>query len=222
MWTPSYTRSYIPAMSDKYQGFVRTPIGKLLVKNLGLPDPTPLRALRGGRPARRRHRGPRRHRPARRVAARAARPARHRVDDRTRPGAEVRGPGLRRHRPDRRRPARRAPRLVHPAAAQPRDLPADRRPRHPAGADDGLRAGRPARPRGLHPLARQGGRPRRHGPAGLRRREGRGGRRLDAGLPALAEVGVRLGPGRPGRHPHPGRRPRSTTGCARWPARSRW
>src|SRR5688572_16838331 len=50
MWTPSYTRSYIPVMSDKYQGFVRTPIGKLLVKNLGLPDPTPLARYREGAP----------------------------------------------------------------------------------------------------------------------------------------------------------------------------
>ena len=37
-------------MSDKYQGFVRTPIGKLLVKNLGLPDPTPLRRYEAGAP----------------------------------------------------------------------------------------------------------------------------------------------------------------------------
>ena len=37
-------------MSDKYQGFVRTPIGKLLVKNLGLPDPTPLARYREGAP----------------------------------------------------------------------------------------------------------------------------------------------------------------------------
>ncbi len=29
-------------MSDKYQGFVSSPIGKLLVKNLGLPNPTTL------------------------------------------------------------------------------------------------------------------------------------------------------------------------------------
>ncbi|HEU4811179.1 MAG TPA: 3-oxoacyl-ACP reductase [Nocardioides sp.] len=29
-------------MSDKYQGFVKSPIGKMLVKNLGLPNPTKL------------------------------------------------------------------------------------------------------------------------------------------------------------------------------------
>jgi len=37
-------------MSDKYQGFVQTPIGKLLVKNLGLPSPTPLRRYDEGDP----------------------------------------------------------------------------------------------------------------------------------------------------------------------------
>jgi 3-oxoacyl-[acyl-carrier protein] reductase len=50
MWTSSYTGSYIPVMSDRYLGFVRTPVGKLLVKNLGLPDPTPLRRYRAGAP----------------------------------------------------------------------------------------------------------------------------------------------------------------------------
>ncbi|MFC4784822.1 3-oxoacyl-ACP reductase [Nocardioides sp. MAHUQ-72] len=37
-------------MSDKYQGFVQTPIGKLLVKNLGLPNPTPLERYAEGAP----------------------------------------------------------------------------------------------------------------------------------------------------------------------------
>ncbi len=37
-------------MSDRYQGFVRTPVGKLLVKNLGLPNPTPLRRYQAGAP----------------------------------------------------------------------------------------------------------------------------------------------------------------------------
>lgn len=38
------------AMSDRYQGFTRTPIGKLLVKNLGLPAPTPLERWEEGAP----------------------------------------------------------------------------------------------------------------------------------------------------------------------------
>ena len=37
-------------MSDKYQGFVSTPIGKLLVKNLGLPAPVPLLRYAEGDP----------------------------------------------------------------------------------------------------------------------------------------------------------------------------
>ncbi|MCL2542035.1 MAG: 3-oxoacyl-ACP reductase [Nocardioidaceae bacterium] len=37
-------------MSDKYQGFVSTPIGKILVKNLGLPNPTKLERYSAGDP----------------------------------------------------------------------------------------------------------------------------------------------------------------------------
>lgn len=37
-------------MTDKYQGFVSTPIGKLLVKNLGLPNPTKLERYSAGDP----------------------------------------------------------------------------------------------------------------------------------------------------------------------------
>jgi 3-oxoacyl-[acyl-carrier protein] reductase len=37
-------------MSDRYQSFVSTPIGRMLVKNLGLPSPTPLERWRGGAP----------------------------------------------------------------------------------------------------------------------------------------------------------------------------
>jgi 3-oxoacyl-[acyl-carrier protein] reductase len=37
-------------MSDKYQGFVSTPIGKILVKNLGLPNPVKLDRYRAGDP----------------------------------------------------------------------------------------------------------------------------------------------------------------------------
>ncbi|WP_203335686.1 3-oxoacyl-ACP reductase [Nocardioides limicola] len=37
-------------MSDKYQGFVQTPIGKLLVKNLGLPNPVTLDRWTPGAP----------------------------------------------------------------------------------------------------------------------------------------------------------------------------
>ncbi len=37
-------------MTDRYQAFVRTPIGKLLVKNLGLPNPVPLDRYSPGDP----------------------------------------------------------------------------------------------------------------------------------------------------------------------------
>src|SRR3954453_22215355 len=50
MWTRSYTESYIDAMSHRYQGFTSTPLGKLLVKNLGLPNPTRLERYSAGAP----------------------------------------------------------------------------------------------------------------------------------------------------------------------------
>jgi 3-oxoacyl-[acyl-carrier protein] reductase len=37
-------------MSDRYQGFTQTPVGKLLVKNLGLPNPTKLERYTEGAP----------------------------------------------------------------------------------------------------------------------------------------------------------------------------
>jgi len=37
-------------MSDRYQGFVKSPIGRLVVKNLGLPNPTPLQRYEEGAP----------------------------------------------------------------------------------------------------------------------------------------------------------------------------
>ncbi len=37
-------------MNDVYQGFTKTPIGKVLVKNLGLPNPTPLERYTAGDP----------------------------------------------------------------------------------------------------------------------------------------------------------------------------
>src|SRR3954470_4540972 len=50
MWTRSYTESYMVTMSDRYQGFTSTPLGKLLVKNLGLPNPTKLERYTAGAP----------------------------------------------------------------------------------------------------------------------------------------------------------------------------
>ena len=77
-------------MSDRYQGFVSSPIGKLLVKNLGLPSPDASRAVRRGRAARPGHGRARRRRPTRRPAAHPARRPRHRLDH-GRPTARARG-----------------------------------------------------------------------------------------------------------------------------------
>jgi 3-oxoacyl-[acyl-carrier protein] reductase len=50
MWTLSVTGSYNITMSDRYQGFVQSSVGQLLVKNLGLPNPTPLQRYEAGAP----------------------------------------------------------------------------------------------------------------------------------------------------------------------------
>ena len=168
-------------MTDRYQGFVQSPIGKLLVKNLGLPDPSPLQRYAAGDPL---------------VDGTVLSAARGRLAE-SLPGLldvlGVAAPPARRPRRQRYRglvfdatgltdscAARGAARLLHArccAASRPaRALVVHR---HPARDRRRLRAGRPARARGLHPLARQGGRPRRHRPARLRRRgrRGRGCRR---------------------------------------------
>ena len=72
MWNLSYTRSYIAVsgcpctrpdrtagftdpggttlMSDRYSSLIRTPVGQLLAKNLGLPNPVPLERYQEGDP----------------------------------------------------------------------------------------------------------------------------------------------------------------------------
>ena len=220
MWTPSYTvelhwTRHRHRRSDRNQrtvpGLHTSPIGKLLVKNLGLPTPA---SWSGTPPARRSSTAPsrRRARPARRVAAGHARHARRRLGasghDARR---DVQGTGLRRHRPH----------VVRRSWSRCRDFftpllrSLDRCPRlvvlgTPPEQVERRRARRPARARGLHPQPRQGDRPRRHRPARVRRRGRRGRGRLDAGLPALPQVGVRLRPGRPHRRHrhHRGRRGR--------------
>ena len=37
-------------MSDQYQAFAKSPIGKFVIKNLGLPSPTPLDRFQAGAP----------------------------------------------------------------------------------------------------------------------------------------------------------------------------
>ena len=68
MWTPSYTTRYNSttgdpmvhapgpvqqeerAMSDRYQSLIHTPVGQLLAKNLGLPNPVRLERYTAGAP----------------------------------------------------------------------------------------------------------------------------------------------------------------------------
>src|SRR5580693_4515352 len=66
MWTPSYTCCYIEsrqarpavglarqrrdAMPDRYQDFASSSLGRMLVKNLGLPDPVRLDRYVAGSP----------------------------------------------------------------------------------------------------------------------------------------------------------------------------
>ena len=187
-------------MSDRYQGFTSTPVGKLLVKNLGLPEPDQAGAVHRGRPAGGRHRRGGRQRPAGRVAAGASRRARHRLDHASsRTSRPTRGwsstppasptppqlHGLRDFFSPKLRSLTPCPRVVV-IGTPPEQV--DRR-----------RAGRPARPRGVHAEPRQGDRPRRHRPAGLRRRRGRVRRHLDPRVPPLPQVRLRLRPGDPGR-----------------------
>ena len=168
-------------MSDRYQSLIQTPVGQLLAKNLGLPNPVRWSATTEGEPL---------------------------VDGTVVVGGDGRlgkslpcRARLPRHRLGRRpptaadkykglvfdatgitssRPLVALQRVLHPAAAQPRDLPARGRARHAPGDGARRRAGRPARARGLHPLARQGDRPRRHRAARLRRPRGRRRARLHA------------------------------------------
>ena len=50
MVSPAPDPEDVFAMSDRYQSFTSSPIGKLLVKNLGLPDPTRLERYTAGDP----------------------------------------------------------------------------------------------------------------------------------------------------------------------------
>ena len=135
-------------------------------------------------------------------------------------GQHLQGLAVRRHRHHHHRRAGRPARLLPAAAAQPRSVRAGGRARNPPGADRRVGADRPACARGLHPIAGQGGGPWLDGAARVRRARRRDGGRQHAGVPAVAQVGVRLGAGGPGRHDGDRGPARSPTGCGRW--RARW
>ena len=107
-------------MSDRYQSLIHTPVGQLLAKNLGLPQPGRARALRARvEPARRR--APSSSAATGRLGTTLTTALDELgiafVDERRR-GREVQGPGLRRHRPHLLRPAGRAAAVLHPEDAQ--------------------------------------------------------------------------------------------------------
>ena len=208
-------------MSDRYQVLVHTPLGRLLVKNLGLPDPVPAGAVRRGRPAR--DRAPSLAggtRPARRVAARAARRLGVAHAQTAAPRPATRALVLDATGITDSVTAGRAARLLRAAAAQPRDLRAARRARHAAGDGRRLRSGSPSARSKASP-ARSARRSAAAAPpsSSTSRRACRRARlALDAGVPALAEVGLRLRARSSGSAPPPAHRgaARSPTGCGRW------
>ena len=210
-------------MTDRYQDFVSSSLGQLLVKNLGLPNPVTLDRYVAGSPlvdgtvvvggAGRLVEHAARH-PRRRSASRPSTTAE--ADTRYR-GLVFDATGL--TDPDRLvalrdffAPLMRSLETLRPAG----------RARHSAGA------GRPAR--SGSPSARS-----RASPAASARRSAaaapsswstsppgaEGAIALDPGVPAVPEVGVRLRAGGADRHPGT-RKPaeRRRTGSARWPARS--
>ena len=112
-------------MSDRYQGFVSSPIGKLLVKNLGLPSPTRLERYADGRPPRRR--APSCVGGAGRLAAGLPAPPRrpgHRLDHGRRRRRPLPRPAVRRRRHRRAGRAARALRLLPSAGVNADTRPA--------------------------------------------------------------------------------------------------
>ena len=214
-------------MSDRYQSLIHTPVGQLLAKNLGLPEPGPRSSARTegdplvtGTVARRRRRAG----SARRWSPPSTSSASPSVEDAVRRTRSTRAWSS--------TPPASPPRTGSSSSrsSSPRCCAASRPARRvvvlgtpPESTELRRGARRAARPRGLHPLARQGGRPRRHRPARVRRPGRRRRARLDAGVPALPQVGLRLRPGRPDRRrtARPPSPRRSRTGPSRWPARSR-
>ena len=192
-------------------------------RQLGLPQPVDARAPPRGRAGRSAAAALRRRprRPPRAAAEGGPRPDQGRTRRRRGQGQGARLRRLRDRRLDR---AGRAAALLLPRRRPPRSATAASivlgTPARRGGLDPGR--DRAAGARGLHPLARQGDRrPRRDRAAGLRRRGRRGAARLDAALPALAPLGLRLRPGDRGRHGRRARSP-SSTGSGRSPARRRW
>ena len=212
-------------MTDRYQGFVQSPIGQLLVKNLGLPAPVPLERYAEGDPLVNGHRAHRRRRPAGEslpgLLDASAHPAAHGpptpaaryrglvfdatgLTDSSQLGAlrDFFGPLMRSLEP--------CPRLV--VIGTP--------PETVAGPERVAQRALEGFTRSLGKEVGRGGTVQLVYVAD----GAEGGLAVHAGLPAVAQVGVRLRPGHPHRHHRPTTPPaaRSPTGCSRSRARSPW
>ena len=209
-------------MSDRYQQLVNTPIGKIVSKQIGLPNPVKLERYERGQPV---INGPvlLGAAPGGRLAGAIAKVlAAIDADVHTPMQDEVRTAAADAHldakvfNPDAAPEDQTFKALVFDASGIADSDAAARAvgvlsPDDPAGAQVGARdrardaarglqapppGDRPAGARGVRALGRQGGAQGRHRPAGLRRDEGRAADRVDAPVRALAEVGVRVRSGR--------------------------
>ena len=136
------------SVADRYQSLTGTPVGKFLVKNLGLPNPVPLRRYTEGSPVLERHVPRRRRRPARHaLRPHAVTAAGGTVGARGIRRDPLPGPGVRRELDRTQLPGSWRSRVLQPGHAVARPLPPRRRARDDArGHLDRIGAGSPSAP----------------------------------------------------------------------------
>ena len=192
-------------MADRYQQLINTPIGQIVSKQVGLPSPVKLERYEPGQPV---IDGPvlLGAAPGSALADRTAEVLSAIGADVVPPGESFKALVFDATGIASSEQLNEAWSFFHPRIRQVRDsgrvivLGTA-----PEACEDPRRGDRPARARGPRPLDRQGGPPRRHRPAALPRTPVRRDR-VDAALLPLAEVGVRLRPGRADRRPRDGGR----------------
>ena len=188
-------------MSDRYPSLIHTPVGQLLAKNLGLPNPVELERYEEGAPLVDGHRPRRRRRPARLGADRDALDELGHQARRapSRRGRDVQGPGLRRHRHHRAPTSWSSSSTSSPRCSAASTRARADRARHPARAGQGPVASASRSARSRASPARWARRSARAPPCSscTSRRRPRPAR-LHPRLPALPQVRLRLRPG----HPH--------------------